>query len=159
MCNNLIFNLILDLDEHARDLESTQDPVQEVAPDDHEREVNRDRGVEVSAVLDRAQFLAQGQDLDHARVWRDREVRRRAAYRHQDRGLNRIIGVVLETAIGKDAIRYQNQDPSLARDRSLPQGRDREVNLAVNDREAMIIKCQHCPGKNFSQFYSRIKLL
>lgn len=67
-CNNLIFNSILDLDEHVRDLESIQDPVQEVAPGGREREVNRDRAVEVSADLDRVQFLDRGLDLDHARV-------------------------------------------------------------------------------------------
>lgn len=64
--NSLLFYLILDLDEHARDLESTQDLVQEAAPD--EREVNHDRVVEVSADLDRVQFLDREQDLDHARV-------------------------------------------------------------------------------------------
>lgn len=57
-----------DLGEHARDFESIQDLVQEVAPDDREREVIHDRAVEVSADLDRVQSLDRGQDLDHARV-------------------------------------------------------------------------------------------
>lgn len=60
--------LALDLDERVRNLENIQDPVQEVAPDDHEREVNHGRTVEASADLDRVQFLVRGQDQDHARV-------------------------------------------------------------------------------------------
>lgn len=60
--------LVLDLDERVRNLENIQDPVQEVAPDDHEREVNHGRAVEASADLDRVQFLIRGQDQDHARV-------------------------------------------------------------------------------------------
>lgn len=64
----LVFNFISDLDAHARDLGSIQDPAQEVAPDVPEREVNHDRAVEVPADLDRVQLLDRGQALDHARV-------------------------------------------------------------------------------------------
>lgn len=52
--------MVLDLEEHARDHGSTQDPEQEADPDAHEREVNHDRAVEASVDHDRVQLL----DLD-----------------------------------------------------------------------------------------------
>lgn len=76
-------------------------------------------------------------------------------FRNRDRGQNRVTGAILEIAIGKYAIRRQSQDPNLAQDRNLHQDpdRDREVNLVVNDREAMIIRPQHCRGDDPADFF------
>lgn len=57
----------VDLEGHVRDLESTRDLEQEAVPDDHEREVNRDRVVEVS--VDPDHFRPLGLEaLDHVHV-------------------------------------------------------------------------------------------
>lgn len=56
-----------DLEGHVRDLENTRDLEQEAVPDDHEREVNRDRVVEVSVDPDRFRPLGL-EALDHVHV-------------------------------------------------------------------------------------------
>lgn len=74
-----------------------------------------------------------------------------------DRDLNHVTEAVQETAIERNAIRLRNRDLSLVRDQNLHRDpdQDRGVNLAVNDREATIIRCKHCQGRNNTDFVER----
>lgn len=151
---------MLDQEEHIRNTEKSQD--QEVVQEDREPEVNLEAVIEVSVDPVRVLFQDQRQDLDHARVRNDPEVRLRVAGLDrnqsqdqdqdcdQNRDLGHIIEVTQEIVIAEDIILSQNQhlnrDPEL--NLSLDLDQDPEVNLDANVLEVPKLRCRHCQGIN-----------
>lgn len=77
---------------------------------------------------------------------------------NQDPDPNHATEVVQGTAIERNATHLQNRDPNLVPDQSLHRdlGQDQGANLVVNDRAVMIIRYQHCQGKNLMQILSNL---